>query len=88
MSQDPNALKTTADKLKESMRILQELQDAGVAATDPSYKELSKRFSEWVKGTEPWNGTVNFYRYNRRAVVNLPVKARYTAKLDFLHHVF
>lgn len=83
-----DGLKTTADKLKESMTILQNLRDAGVAATDPSYKELSKRFSDWVKGTEPWNGKIDFYRYNRRAVVNLPVKARYLAKLDFLHHVF
>lgn len=80
--------KSVEEKLKESMTLLTKLQEAGVATTDPGYKELSKRMSEWVKGTDPWNGTIDFYRYNRRANVNLPQKKRYIAKIDFLHHVF
>lgn len=85
---DKNALKTTEEKLKESMHILGQLREAGVVPTDPGYKELSKAMSDWVKGTESWSGTIPFYRYNRKAVINLPAKARFTAKVDFLHHVF
>ena len=82
-------LKTTKEKLEESMNLLTKLKETGVVTTDPGYKELSEKMSAWVKAeNEPYNGTINFYRYNRRAVVNLPTKKRYVAKIDFLHHVF
>ena len=81
-------LKTTEEKLKESIHILSQLREAGISHYDPSYKELSTRFSDWVKGTEVWSGTIAFYRYNRKAVINLPQKKKYTAKVDFLHHVY
>ena len=81
-------VKTTEEKLKESIHILSQLREAGISHYDPSYKELSTRFSEWVKGTEGWSGTIAFYRYNRKAVINLPQKKKYTAKVDFLHHVY
>jgi hypothetical protein len=83
-----NELKSIEEKVKESIQLLSKLREIGIAPTDPSYKELSGKMSEWVKGTEPWNGTINFYRQNRRAIVNLPQKKKYVAKIDFLHHVF
>ena len=82
-------LKTMKEKLAESMHLLSKLKETGVATTDPGYKELSQRFSAWVKAeNEPFKGEIDFVEYNRRAVVNLPTKKRYVAKIDFLHHKF
>lgn len=84
----PPSTKPTAERIKESMAILQKLQELGIHPTDPSYKELSGRFNDWIKGGEAWVGNVDFYRWNRRAKVLLPIKPGTIAKCDFLHHVF
>ena len=87
-SRDP-FLKTMKEKLAESIHLLSKLKETGVLATDPGYKELSQKLSAWVKAdNEPYKGTIDFLEYSRRAVVNLPTKKRYMAKIDFLHHNF
>jgi hypothetical protein len=83
-----DAPKPTAERLKESMTILKQLQDLGIHPTDPGYKELSGKFNEWIRGGEAWQGNVDFHRWNRRARVLLPTKAGRVAKCDFLHYVF
>ena len=57
----PPSTKPTAERIKESMAILKQLQDLGIHITDPSYKELSGRFNDWIKGGEAWVGNVDFY---------------------------
>ena len=81
-------VKMTNERIQESMSILQKLKDMGVSSNDPSYKQLSSHFNTWIKGGDSWVGTVDFYRYNRRAKVILPTKPGTVAKCDFLHHVF
>jgi hypothetical protein len=81
-------VKSTEERVRESMSILKKLQELGIPSTDPSYKELSTRFNEWIKGGETWVGNVDFYRWNRRAKVLLPTRPGAVAKCDFLHHVF
>lgn len=81
-------VKPTTERVKESMAILQKLQELGIPPTDPAYKELSSKFSEWIKGGEAWVGNVDFHRWNRRAKVLLPTRPGTIAKCDFLHHVF
>jgi hypothetical protein len=80
--------KPTAERLQESMNILKQIQELGIATTDPGYRALSAKFSEWVKGGDAWQGNVDFHRHNRRAKVLLPTKPGTIAKCDFLHHVF
>jgi hypothetical protein len=41
-----------------------------------------------VKGGEEWQGTIDFYRYNRRARVVLPTKPGHYAKCDLLIYKF
>jgi hypothetical protein len=82
------AVKPMAERLKESITLLNKIQELGIGKTDPGYKELSAKFSEWVKGGEVWQGTVDFVRWNRRAHVLLPVKPGAIAKVDLLHYVF
>jgi hypothetical protein len=84
----PPPTKPMAERIKESMAILKQLQELGIHTTDPSYKELSGRFNDWIKGGEAWVGNVDFYRWNRRAKVLLPTKLGTIAKCDFLHYVF
>ena len=82
------AVKPQTERLKEAMEILNKLKVLGVKDNDHDYKELSAKFSEWVKMGPSWQGTVNFYNYNRKAVVLLPTKPKATAKCDFLVHIF
>ena len=70
------------------MSILNKLQDLGIPKSDPAYKELSGKFSEWVKGGDTWQGNVDFLRFNRRAKVLLPTRPGTVAKCDFLVHNF
>jgi hypothetical protein len=76
------------ERLKESMSILSKLQELGIPNTDPSYKQLSAKFSEWVKGGETWQGNIDFHRFNRRAKVLLPTRPGAVAKCDFLVYNF
>ena len=81
--------KTTKEKLQESMTILSKLKETGVDASDPAYKELSQKFSAWVKADdEPYKGTIDFPECNRKAHVVLPTKRGKVAKIDFLHYKF
>lgn len=80
--------KPTEERLQESMNILKQIRELGIAATDPGYRALSTKFSEWVKGGEAWQGNVDFHIWNRRAKLLLPTKPGTVAKCDFLHHIF
>ena len=83
-----NGLKTTKEKLQESIHILSKLKETGVVDTDPGYKELSQKMSAWVKGDEPFKGIIDFIEYSRQAHVSLPTKLGKVAKVDFLRHTF
>ena len=88
MDASMKAVKPTVERISESMTILNKLQELGISNTDPGYKELSGHFNIWIKGGDTWIGYVDFYRWNRRAKVLLPIKTGAIAKCDFLHHVF
>jgi len=75
--------KPLQERLKESITILKKVKEMGIHETDPAYKELSGRFSDWVKG-EGWSGDIEFIRYNRKAQVNLPVKKGKYATVNLL----
>lgn len=82
------ALKTTEERLKESMNLLQKIKDLGVGPYDPGYKAMSAKLSEWVKGGDAWSGHVDFHDWNRRAHMVLPTKPGTFATCDFKHYVF
>lgn len=83
-----STVKPQTERLKEAMEILHKLKLLGVKDNDPDYKELSGKFNDWIKMGPTWTGTINFYNYNRKAKIVLPIKPQATAKCDFLHHVF
>lgn len=81
-------MKSTEERLKESIRILSQIKKLGIGQYDTGYVELSAKFSEWVKGGDAWQGTIDFYRWNRQAKVSLPTKLGVYAKCDLLIHKF
>jgi hypothetical protein len=88
MSTSEKQEKPLKERLTESMEILTKVKELGIPDTDPGYKALSAKFSEWVKSGEPWSGHVDFHRWNRRAHVILPRKAGTPAKCNLLHYIF
>ena len=82
------ATKTTAERLKESMVLLNRIKDLGIGPYDPGYKAMSAKLSEWVKGGDAWTGHVDFHQWNRRAHMMLPTKPGTFATCDFKHYVF
>ena len=81
-------VKSTEERLKESMYLLQQLQGLGIAQTEPGYKELSAKLSEWVKGGPTWSGNIDFHRFNRRAKVILPTRPGVVSTCQLVNHVF
>lgn len=86
-SSDQNE-KPIKERLQESMEILGKIRELGIPPTDPGYKALSTKFSEWVKSGEPWSGHVDFELWNRRAQVILPRKKGTPAKCNLLQYKF
>jgi hypothetical protein len=88
MSTSEKKVKTLEERLRESMDILKKVRDLGIADTDPGYKALSAKFSEWVKTGEAWSGKVDFFLWNRRADVILPTKKGVHAKCNLMHYEY
>ena len=88
MMESTSQVKSTKERVSESMRILNQLKGLGINDTDPGYKALSERFNEWIRGGDVWQGNIDFHRWDRRAKVLLPIKPGSYAKCDFLIHHF
>jgi len=77
----PPADKTKEDRLKETIRLLKELQRVGIHETDPGYKEIQGLMTKWVADGAFAKASVDFIRYERRAEVELPKHADKAASI-------
>ena len=75
--------KPKADRLREGVHLLKQLQGGGVAETAPGYMDLKDKITEWVETGERWDGRITFPTYGRYADVILPKKASQTATIAF-----
>jgi len=75
--------KPKADRLREGVHLLKQLQHAGVAETAPGYMDLKEQITQWVETGERWEGRITFPSYGRYADVVLPKKATHTATIAF-----
>jgi len=68
--------KTVKDRLTETIRLLKQVLDLGIAETDPGYQDLKKQLSDWVKSEDKHvkEHIIEFYRYGRRGILTLPWK--------------
>ena len=75
--------KPVADRVKESVHLLQQLRDLGVADTTPSLQILRGHLNDWIRTGEPWTGSVEFPSYGRVAKVILPRREDRAASIEF-----
>lgn len=73
--------KTKADRLKETVRLLRELQRVGIRTNDPGYKEVQRLMTVWVNDGVALTTVVEFFRYGRQADVVLPARADRSASI-------
>jgi hypothetical protein len=67
--------KTKAERVKETVRLVKELQRVGFKPTDPGYKELYAVLTKWVNDGEAAFAEIPFMRHGRDAEINLPKTA-------------
>jgi hypothetical protein len=75
--------KPVADRVKESVHLLKQLRDLGVADTTPSLQILRDHLNEWIRTGAPWAGSVEFPSYGRVAKVILPRREDRAASIEF-----
>jgi hypothetical protein len=73
--------KSKADRLKETIRLLKELQRVGFHETDSGYMEVKRIMTQWVNDGEEVSSVVSFIRHGRDAHVELPKRADKAASI-------
>jgi hypothetical protein len=73
--------KPIEDRVREGIALLKKLQEVGIGVTEPGYKELQTKISDWVRSGDPWSGKIEFTRYGRIGDVLLPRKATAVASM-------
>jgi predicted RNA-binding protein (virulence factor B family) len=68
----PKTEKNKEDRLKETMNLLQQLQENGVKKTSLSFLDLQKKMGAWVQTGISADYVVPFPEYGREAIVSLP----------------
>jgi hypothetical protein len=76
------AEKTKGDRLKETLRLLNELQRVGIRKTDSGYREIQRLMTAWVNDGVALSTMVELYRYGRQADLSLPSKADRAASIN------
>lgn len=72
---NPPPQKSKEDRVKESMTIIQKMQEIGLSAKEPGFLLTKEKLSEWVKTGEAWTGTIDFPYLQRKAQLILPARA-------------
>jgi hypothetical protein len=73
--------KPKGDRLKETIRLLKELQRVGFPETDVGYKEVKRIMTQWVEDGEALSTVVTFPRHGRDAHLELPKRADKAASI-------
>jgi hypothetical protein len=67
--------KPQADRIKETMTILQKFRELGIPLDSPEVSELKGRFNDYIRDGTCWSGAISFAKYGRIVDVNLPKRA-------------
>ena len=75
-------LKPKEERVKESIRLLKQILDLGIADTEPAYVEIKNYLNEWIKSDDKHikEYTIEFVRYGRKATLTLPWKSGKTCE--------
>ena len=75
--------KLTAERVKESVTLIAQFKELGVAETEPGLVQLRQKMNEWIRGAAAWEGRIEFARFGRYADVNLPDRTGKVATANF-----
>ena len=75
--------KAQSERIKESLRLVNQLIDIGVAPDAPSMKVLRDHMNDWIRTGDDWMGVIPFPSYGRDAEVVLPYRADRAASINF-----
>jgi len=67
--------KPVADRVKECMAILNDIQALGIPQFSPELSKLRGHMNEYIRGGTCWSGIIDFSAYGRIAEVVLPRRA-------------
>jgi hypothetical protein len=75
--------KSVSERIKESVTLIAQFKELGVAETEPGLVQLRQQMNEWIRGASTWAGRIEFPRFGRYADVNLPDRTGKVATVDF-----
>ena len=67
--------KPVADRIKECMAILSDIQSLGIPQSCPELLELRGHMNDYIRTGLCWSGRIDFSAYGRIAEVTLPRRA-------------
>lgn len=67
--------KPVADRVKECMAILNDIQALGIPSLSPELVKLRGHMNEYIRDGTCWTGVIDFSAYGRIAEVILPRRA-------------
>ncbi len=67
--------KDKAERVRDSIEILQNLKGVGIHPPDLGYEETKKVLDTWIQSGEGWSGKIEFLRYGRVLELILPTRA-------------
>ena len=73
--------KSKADRLKETIRLLNELKRVGITEASSGYSEIKDIMSQWVTDGIKKTATVELFRHGRKAEISLPDRADRAANI-------
>ena len=74
--------KTKGDRLKETIRLLKELERLGIRGTDLAYLEIKEMMTQWVKDGLKATRSIEMVKYGRIADVALPATEDKAASIN------
>ena len=80
--------KSYANKVKEAVNLLKQLQGMKIFPEHTGYATLKEYIDKWIKEDIEFKGTVDFPQHYRRAHIELFNLASKTANIHLKHHDF
>lgn len=66
--------KTRFDRVKEAVTLLKKLQEVGIPATDPGYRQCKEKIDLWIQEGKSASYQIEFPRHGRKGELVLPMR--------------
>ena len=76
-------VKSMADRVKETINLMKQINDLGILDSDPTYLEIKNYLNDWIKCQEKKTMyyDIEFVRYKRKGTLTLPWKNTRAAEM-------